>query len=134
MEELIKRICGAIEVDENIAITAIGHVLGFVQKEFPEGPVADLLAKLPGAQQAIDAAASSAPGEGFGAAFGGLASLIGGAKGDIMALAANLSGIGLDMGQMQKLGREIFAHADETIGKENVNLIIQAVPTLAPFR
>ncbi len=133
MEELIKRICAAVGIDENTAEAAIGHVLGFVQKELAEGPVADLLNKLPGAQEAIQKAAAT-PVEGLGAALGGLGSLLGGAKGDIMALVGKLSGIGLDMGQMQKLSHEIFAHADELIGKENVDKIIEAIPALAPFR
>ncbi len=72
--------------------------------------------------------------EGLGAALGGLGSLLGGAKGDIMALAGKLSGLGLDMGQMQKLSHEVFAHAEELIGKENVDKIIAAIPALAPFR
>jgi len=133
MDELIKRICSAIGVDENVAVAAVGHVLAFVQKELPEGPVGDLIAKLPGAQEAIETAAAT-PVEGLGAALGGLGSLLGGAKGDIMALAGKLSGIGLDMGQMQTLSHEIFAHAEELIGKENVDKIIEAIPALAPFR
>ena len=133
MEELIKRISASVGIDENTAKTAIGHVLGFVQKELPEGPVADLINKLPGAQEAIDAAAA-APVEGFGGLLGGLGGLLGGAKGDIMALAGKLGGLGLDMGQMQKLSHEIFAHADQLIGKENVDKIIAAIPSLAPFR
>jgi hypothetical protein len=133
MELLIQRICAAIGVDENTAKAAIGHVLGFIEKEFPEGPVADLVAKLPGAKEAIEAAANT-PMEGLGSALGSLGGLLGGAKGDIMALAGKLSGIGLNMGQMQKLSHEIFTHADELIGKENVDKIITAIPALAPFR
>ncbi len=133
MEPLIQRVCAAIGVDENTANAAIGHVLAFLQKEFPEGPVAELLAKLPGAQEAVQAAAN-APVEGLGSLLGGIGGLLGGAKGDIMALAGKLSGIGLDMGQMQKLAHEIFSHADGLIGKENVDKIIEAIPALAPFR
>jgi hypothetical protein len=133
MEELIKRISAAIGVDETVAKAAISHVLSFLQKTLPEGPVADLVNKMPGAQEAIDAAAST-PVEGLGAALGGLGSLLGGAKGDIMALAGSLGGIGLDMSQMQKLAHEIFSHAEEVIGKENVDKIIEAIPALAPFR
>jgi hypothetical protein len=133
MEELIKRICGAIGVDENTAKAAVGHVLAFVHKEFPEGPVAELLDKLPGAREAMETAAST-PMEGLGAALGGLGDMLGGAKGNIMGLAGKLSGIGLDMGQMQKLSHEVFAHAEEVIGKENVDKIIAAIPALAPFR
>ncbi|MGA8172630.1 MAG: DUF2267 domain-containing protein [Methylocystis sp.] len=133
MEELIKRVCAAVGIDEKVAEAAVGHVLAFVQKELPEGPVADLIKKIPGAQEAIDVAATT-PVEGLGAALGGLGSLLGGAKGDVMALAGKLSGLGLDMGQMQKLSHEVFSHADELIGKENVDKIIAAIPALAPFR
>jgi hypothetical protein len=133
MEELIQRICASVGIDENTAKAAIGHVLGFVQKEIPEGPVADLVKKLPGADEAI-AAAAATPVEGLGSMLGGLGGMFGGSSGNIMGLAGKLSGIGLDMGQMQKLSHEIFAHAEELIGKENVDKIIAAVPALAPFR
>ncbi len=133
MEELIKKIGESIGVEETVAQAALGHVLAFLQKELPEGPVAELIAKLPGSQDAIGAAASS-PAEGLGAALGGLGGLIGGATGDIMGLVGNLGSIGLGMGQMQKLAHEIFAHAEELIGKENVDKIIEAIPALAPFR
>ncbi len=134
MEDLIKRICGALGVDESVAKASIGHVLAFLQKEFPEGPVAELINKMPEAQQMIDAAAAS-PSEGLGASvLGGLGELIGGAKGDIMGLVGKLSGVGLDMNQMQKLSHEFFAYAENLIGKENVDKIIEAIPALAPFR
>jgi hypothetical protein len=133
MEELIRRIGESIDVEETVAKVALGHVLAFLQKELPEGPVADLIAKLPGSQEAIAAAATS-PAEGLGAALGGLGGLIGGATGDIMGLVGNLGSIGLGMGQMQKLAHEIFAHAEGVIGKENVDYIIEAIPALAPFR
>ncbi|QGM47560.1 DUF2780 domain-containing protein [Methylocystis heyeri] len=134
MEDLIKRICDAVGLDENTAKISIGHVLGFIQKEFPEGPVAELLAKVPGAQEAIDAAAAAPGGGGLDSLLGGLGGLMGGAKGDIMALAGKLSGLGLDMSQMQKLASEIFAHADQVIGKENVDKIVAAIPALGQFR
>jgi hypothetical protein len=133
MEDLIKRISASIGVDESVAKAAIGHVLAFLEKALPEGPVADLIGKIPGSQEAIEAAAAT-PAEGLGGALGGLGELLGGAKGNIMALAGSLGSMGLDMGQMQKLAHEIFAHAEELIGKENVDKIIEAIPALAPFR
>ena len=135
MENLISKIGESIGVDETVAKAAVGHVLAFLQKEFPDGPVSELIAKLPGSEEAI-AAAASAPAEGLGAALGGLGGLLGGATatGDIMGLVGNLGSIGLGMGQMQKLAHEIFAHAEELIGKENVDKIIEAIPALAPFR
>ena len=133
MEELIRKVGESIGVDETVAKAAVGHVLAFLQKELPDGPVSDLIAKLPGSQEAI-ASAAATPVEGLGAALGGLGGLIGGATGDIMGLVGNLGSIGLGMGQMQKLAHEIFAHAEELIGKENVDKIIEAIPALAPFR
>jgi hypothetical protein len=134
VDELIKQISAAISVEENVAKAAIGHVLGFLHKEFPEGPVAELLDKLPGAREAI-ASAEAMPTDGLAAAaLGGLSGLVGGVKGDVMALAGKLSGLGLDMGQIQKLSHEVFAHADQVIGKENVDKIVAAIPALAPFR
>jgi hypothetical protein len=134
MEELIRRISAAIGVDETVARGAIVQVLDFVQKQFPEGgPVADLIAKLPGAQEAV-ADAEAEPPEGLGVILGGLGGLVNGTAGDIMALAGRLGSLGLDMGQMQKLSHEFFAFAEEQIGKEKVDKIIEAIPALAPFR
>jgi hypothetical protein len=39
MDELIARVSAAVGVDAEVAKTAIGHVLAFLQKELPEGPV-----------------------------------------------------------------------------------------------
>ncbi len=133
MDDFIRKLGESIGVDETVAKSAVGHVLAFLQKEFPEGPVAELIAKLPGSQEAI-AAAATTRAEGLGGALGGLGGLLGGATGDIMGLVGNLGGIGLGMGQMQKLAHEFFAHAEEVIGKENVDKIIEAIPALAPFR
>lgn len=134
MEEFIQRISAALGVDEATAKASIGHVLQFLQKSLPEGPVADLINRLPNAQEMIDAASAAQP-EGLGAAvMGGLGGLLGGAGGDIMGLVGKLSGVGLDMGQMHKLSHEFFAHAEDLIGKDNVDKIIEAIPALAPFR
>jgi hypothetical protein len=134
MEELIQRISAALGVDEATAKAAIGHVLQFLQNNLPAGPLADLVKNIPNAQEAIDAAAAAQP-EGLGGSMmGGLGGLLGGAGGGIMALAGKLTGVGLDMGQMQKLSHEFFAHAEDVLGKESVDEIIEAIPALAPFR
>jgi len=134
MEEFIQRISAAVGVDEATASAAVGHVLKFLQSAQPEGPVAELLAKFPHAQELIDQAAAT-QSEGLAdQALSGLGGLLGGTAGNIMGLVGKLTGVGLDMGQMQTLGHELFAHADELIGKENVDKIIEAIPALAPFR
>jgi predicted lipid-binding transport protein (Tim44 family) len=127
MDELIARVTAALGVDANLAKVAIGHVLVFLQKEFPDGPVAELIGKLPGSQDAIDAAAADQGGNG-----GLLGGLMGGAGG-LMGLAGKLNSAGLDMGQIQTLAREILAHAEGLIGKENVQKIASAIPGLSQF-
>jgi predicted lipid-binding transport protein (Tim44 family) len=130
MDELIARVSAAVGVEASVAQVAIGQVLGFLQKEFPEGPVSDLLAKLPGAKEAI--AAAEAPTESAGGLGGMLGGLMGGAGG-LMGLAGRLGSLGLEMGQMRTLAKEIFAHAEGLIGKENVEKIANGIPGLSQF-
>lgn len=128
MDELIGRVTSALGVDENLANVSVGHVLAFLQKEFSDGPVAELVAKLPGSQEAIDAAAV-ADQSGAGGLLGGLMSSAGG----LMGLAGKLNGAGLDMGQIQSLAKVFFSHAEEVIGKENVEKIAGSIPGLSQF-
>ena len=48
-----------------------------------------------------------------------------------MGLASKLSGAGLDMGQMQGAGREIFQYAKDKVGEERLGQIAAGVPGLA---
>lgn len=126
MDELIARVSAAIGVDAETAKTAIGLVLGFLLKEAPESPVSDFLDKVAGSREAIDAAEAS------GEAGGGLGGLMGG-MGGLMGLAGKLNAAGLDMSQIQKLGREIFAYAETILGKEKVQQIANSIPGLSQF-
>ena len=62
MDELIERVSAAIGVDAGVAKTAIGHVLAFLQKELPDGPVAEFLDKVAGARDAANEAAANEDG------------------------------------------------------------------------
>jgi hypothetical protein len=126
MEELLARVTAAIGVEESVAKAAVGHVLGFLNKEFPEGPVAELLEKLPGSPESIEAA-DATPSEG-----GPLGGLMGG-MGGLMGLAGKLNGLGLDMGQIHTLAKEVLAHGEGLIGKENVQKIASSIPGLSQF-
>ena len=125
MDELIARVSSAIGVDAGVAKTAIGLVLGFLQKELPEGPVAEFLGKVSGSQAAIDAAEAEG-----GAGGGMLGGLMGGG---LMGLAGKLNAVGLDMGQIQKLAKEILGYAETILGKEKVQQIAQSIPGLSQF-
>lgn len=126
MDELIARVSTSLGVDAELAKTAIGHVLAFLHKELPEGPVAEFIEKVPGARDLVDAVADKGDGAG--------ASLLGGLlNSGLMGLAGKLNAAGLDMGQIQKLGHEIFAYAETLLGKEKVQQIANSVPGLSQF-
>ncbi len=126
MDELIARVSASLGVDAEQAKTAIGHVLAFLHKELPEGPVAEFIEKVPGARDLVDAVADKSDGAG--------PSLLGGLlNSGLMGLAGKLNAAGLDMGQIQKLGHEIFAYAETLLGKEKVQQIANSVPGLSQF-
>lgn len=126
MDELIARVSAAIGVDAAVAKTAVGHVLAFLQKELPDGPVAEFFDKVTGARETADEAAAGAD-TGGGGLLGGLLS------GGLMGLATKLNGLGLDMGQIQKLGHEVFGYAEGVVGKEKVQQIASSIPGLSQF-
>jgi hypothetical protein len=125
MDELVARVSAALGVDAEVARTAVGLVLGFLQKESRDGAVSELLAQVPGAPEAIQSAESAGGG-------GGLAGLMGG-MGGLMGLAAKLNGAGIDMSQIPKLGHEIFGYAEEKVGPEKLRAIVDSIPGIAQF-
>jgi hypothetical protein len=124
MDELVARVSAALGVDAEVARTAVGLVLGFLQKESRDGAVSELLEKLPGAPEAIQSA-ETAGGGGLGGLMGGM--------GGLMGLAAKLNGAGVDMSQIPKLGHEIFGYAEEKVGPEKLREIVDSIPGIAQF-
>lgn len=129
MDELIARVTSAVGLDEGIARQAIGVVLRFLDKEGPSAEVSQLLAKIPGAQEAMAAAPQG--GGGLMGALGGL--MGGGGGGGLMGLAGQLQGLGLDMGEIQGLGKELFAFGREHAGEDVMGQIAAAIPGLSQF-
>ncbi|MCQ4188564.1 MULTISPECIES: DUF2267 domain-containing protein [Methylocystis] len=125
MDELVARVSAALGVDAEVARTAVGLVLGFLQKESRDGAVSELLEKLPGAPEAIQSAESAGGGGGLGGLMGGM--------GGLMGLAAKLNGAGVDMSQIPKLGHEIFGYAEEKVGPEKLREIVDSIPGIAQF-
>jgi hypothetical protein len=124
MEELLARITQATGLDAATATKAIGIILAFLKKEGPPAEVGQLLAAMPGAEAA--AAAASEDG-------GGLMGMIGSMGGGVMALGGQLMGIGVSMGQMQPLGRELFAYGREKAGEDVIGPIVGSIPGLTQF-
>jgi len=131
MDELIAKLTQAAGIDAATAQKAVGIILSFLQKEAPAEHVEQAIAAIPGAQQAAEQQAGEAAGG--GGLMAGLGGLMGGGAGGLMALAGQLTGAGLSMGQMQTVGKELFAHVREKAGEDVVGGIVAAVPGLSQF-
>ena len=123
MEELLARVTQATGLDAATATKAIGIILNFLKKEGPPAEVNQLLASMPG----VEAAMAQAPES------GGLAGMMAGMGGGVMALGGQLMGAGVSMGQMQPLGRELFAFGREKAGEDVRGAIVGAIPGLTQF-
>ncbi len=132
MKELMTRVCEATGLDQPTALPAIGHVLQFMRDHAPASNVAELVEKIPDAQQAIAAAAATGDA-GVTAAIGAVKGLFGFGHMDMNILGGKLGNLGLNEKQTRALLREIFAYAESLIGKEPVAKITGAMPHLSEF-
>jgi hypothetical protein len=128
MDQLIARIVGTTGLDAEVVRKAVGLILAYLAKEGPEAEVAQLLAGMPGAPEAVAAAENG----GSGGLAGGLMGMLGGAGG-IMALGSKLMAAGVPMDQMQSLGHEVLAFGRETAGDDVVADIVAKTPGLSQF-
>lgn len=125
MDELIARVTAAAGIDAAMATRAIGMILNFLRKEGPPAEVNELIAQLPGAEDAMANA-------GKGGMMGGLAGMMPGGGG-VMGLGASLMGAGLSMGQVQSVSRTMFAFGREKAGEDAMGAIVGAIPGLGQF-
>jgi hypothetical protein len=126
MEDLIARIAAAAGVEPEIAKKSVEMILAFLRKEGPQAEVDALFAAVPGAAEAADAAS----GENGGGALNGLLGAMGSG---IVGLAGGLTSLGLGMGEMQIIGRQVFAYVREKAGDELVGQVAAAIPGLTQF-
>jgi hypothetical protein len=131
MDELIAKLTQAAGIDAATAQKAVGIILNFLRKQAPAEHVDQAVAAIPGAQEAADQQALAQEG-GIGGAIAGLGGLMGG-DGGLMVLAGQLTSAGLSMGQMQAVGKTLFAHVREKAGEDVVGGIVGAVPGLSQF-
>ncbi len=127
MDELIGRITKATGLDPTTAQKAVGLILDYLKKEGPPAEVNQLLAAMPGAEQAVAQSGDGGPG----ATGGGFMGMMGG--GGVMALGSQLMSAGVSMGQMQPLGRELFAYGREKAGEDVMGPIVGSIPGLSQF-
>jgi hypothetical protein len=127
MDELVTRITTRTGLDADTAYKAVGIILGFLVKEGPPEDVARLMEAMPEAPDAIAKGEAAAGGGGMMGAMGGMMG------GGVMALGGKLMGVGVSMGQMQPLGKELFAYGREHAGEDTMGAIVGAVPGLGQF-
>jgi hypothetical protein len=120
MDELIGRLAVKAGIDSVVAEKTIGIILGFLRKEGPSDKVQALIDKIPGAEAAIAASSNG----------GGLGKLMGGG---LMAVGTRLMGLGLGMGDVQNVARELFKFGRDKIGADQMGDIIAETPGLRQF-
>jgi hypothetical protein len=129
MSELVTRVAENVGIETATAEKAVGMILGFLQREAAEGPVAQMIEAIPGAPELV--AQYNGEGSGGGGLLGGLMSAIGG--GGVMALGQQLMSQGLGMGEITALAKETIAFAKEKAGDEVVDEVVASVPGLSQF-
>lgn len=128
MNELVTRIADSVGIEPAVAEKSVGMMLGFLQREAADGPVAKMIESVPGALDLV--AKYNGEGEGKGL-LGGLMSALGG--GGIMGLGQQLMAQGLGMGEISKLAKETMAAAREYAGDDVVDEVVASVPGLSQF-
>jgi hypothetical protein len=123
MEELISRVCSEAGVDAPTAEKAVVAILGFVRREGPPDAVDRLFSAVPGADVAAPASEGAAAPDASAGFFGG----------GLMALAGQLSGLGLDIAGMQAIGGAIFGHLKDEAGDDAVREVATGIPGLSQF-
>jgi hypothetical protein len=129
MNELVTRVAENVGLEPATAEKAVGMILGFLQREAADGPVAQMIASIPGATDLI--AQYNGEGTGGGGLLGGLMSAIGG--GGVMALGQQLMSQGLGMGEITSLAKETITFAKEKAGADVVDEVVASVPGLSQF-
>jgi hypothetical protein len=119
MDELVGRLVANVGVDRTVAEKSVGIILDFLVKEGPADKVQPLMDQLPGAA-ALQQEAASQGGGMFG-------------MGGIMGAGTRLMGLGLSMGQVQAVTREVIAYSREKAGEDTVGEIVAAIPGLSQF-
>jgi hypothetical protein len=121
MDELIGRLVANVGVERIAAEKAVGIILDFLRKEGPRDKVQALIERLPGADALLHAHPGDAGADGT---FG---------MGGIMGAGTKMMAVGLSMGQVQGVTREVIAFAREKAGEDAVGEVVGMIPGLGQF-
>jgi hypothetical protein len=128
VQELIDRVAAKTGLDEAVAERAVGIVLSLVKTQGNQAKVAELFARLPGAEALAERFG------GDGARGGGLLGMLGGGlMGGPLAAVAKLQSAGLSMDQIKALGAETLGYAREQAGDRLVREAAGSIPGLSAY-
>lgn len=125
MNEMVTKIAENVGIEPAVAEKCIGMMLSFLQKEGAEGPVAKMIAAIPGSEELI---ANASAGGGL---LGGLMGAMGG--GGVMGLGQQLMSQGLGMGEITGLAKQTILLAKEHAGADVVDEVVASIPGLSQF-
>ena len=108
MNEVVTQIADRVGIAPDLAEKALGMMLGFLQREADDGPVAKMIEAIPGGADLV--AQFNGEGAGGGGLLGGLMSALGGGGG-IMGLGQQLLCEGLGMSEITALAKVTSAVA-----------------------
>jgi len=120
MDELIGRLASKAGIDSAVAEQTVGIICNFLRNEGPSDKVQALIDQIPGAEAAIAASKNN----------GTISRLMGGG---LMAVGTRLMGLGLGMGEIQSIARELFRFGRDKIGADQMGAIIAGTPGLSQF-
>jgi hypothetical protein len=115
MDELIGRLAAKAGIDNAVAEKTIGIILDFLRNEGPSDKIQALIDTIPGAEAGNNV---------------GLGRLMGGG---LMAVGTKLMGLGLGMGDIQNVARELFTFGRDKVGADQMGEIIAGTPGLSQF-
>jgi hypothetical protein len=132
MDEIAVSIGNYVGISPPTARLAIGHIFAFLERR-DAAVGGELIARVPGGRETVDAALA-APRRGvLGFALGGLGALVGKNQKDVIELTSRLTSMGLTAAQLQKLAKAVFVLAEQAIGRAKLQTITDTIPGLSKF-
>lgn len=119
MEELIARITSHVGIDAATAQKAVSMILAFLQQEGPADKMQQLLAALPGAEDALSQTQNNS-----------ILSMMGGG---VAGLGTQLMAAGLGMSEISGVAKETIRFAKERAGDEPIDELVGSIPGLSQF-
>src|SRR3954454_10737701 len=103
MDEFVAQLAAKAGIDTAVAEKTVGIMLGFLRDAGPADKVQILIDGIPGADRAVQASTDNA----------GLSAPMGGG---LLAVATRLTGLGLGIGEIQNVARELVRLGRDKIG------------------